>query len=622
MLGVTLAAYANTFGHGFIFDDRPAIVDNPTIRDLRAFGTVLSPPADGSSVTGRPLVNLSFALNYALSGPAPWNYHATNLAIHALAALALFGVVRRTAVATNRRMRPISDATLIAFAIASWWAVHPLQTESVTFVVQRTESLVGLFYLLTLYCFVRSLESDCGPQWSVFTVAACLAGMATKEVMVTAPLVLLLYDRVFVAGTFAGAWRARRRNYLGLAATWLLLVLLVARDAGKRGTTEGGPMLTTVWHYLLTQCEALTHYLRLTFWPHPLVLDYGTRLIVDVAEVWWRGLLVLIALAASALGVGRGKILGFCGACFFLILAPSSSFVPLLPQPIAEHRMYLPAAFVIGAVVLAGYRLAGRAIFLATVAAAAAATVGTLARNRDYSSEATIWRDTIAKCPGNHRAYYNLGCALEAAGNLPQAQAQYETALKIVPDYADAHNNLGRILSESGRVPEAIAHLKIAAARKPGSPEIQGNLGIALLRAGQSDEAIACLQRVVAARPDDFQAFGWLGNALLQKGRIADAMTSYAASLRIRPDRAETHANLGAAYLLAGDVANGITHLQRALELDRNQVDAHRNLAIALTHSGRAAEALPHWREVVRLRPDDSAARAQLELATKSGSAP
>jgi protein O-mannosyl-transferase len=178
---------------------------------------------------GRPVVNLSLALNYALGGSNVWGYHALNLAIHIiLAGLTLFGVVRRTLLRPALRERFSPSAARLALVVAVLWTAHPLQTEAVTYVSQRCESLMGLFYLLTLYCFVRGADSQRCGWWFTLSVVACLLGMATKEVMVTAPLLVLLYDRTFVTGSFRKAWTRHRRLYLSLAGTWLLLGYLMA----------------------------------------------------------------------------------------------------------------------------------------------------------------------------------------------------------------------------------------------------------------------------------------------------------------------------------------------------------------------------------------------------------
>ena len=196
-------AYANSFGGPFVFDDEPAILENATIRKLWPLSGPLSPPREfGVTVAGRPVLNLSLALNYAISGTAPWSYHAFNVGVHALAALVLFGLVRRTLrgpllVATHG-----GRAEEIAAAVALVWALHPLQTESVTYVIQRAESLMGLFYGFTLYAFVRATTSARPRGWLAAMVTSAVLGMGCKEVMATVPLVVLLYDRTFVAGGF------------------------------------------------------------------------------------------------------------------------------------------------------------------------------------------------------------------------------------------------------------------------------------------------------------------------------------------------------------------------------------------------------------------------------------
>ena len=215
LVGAILAAYHNSFSGPFVFDDSAAIVGNPTIRHLSALGEVLSPPREGGqTVGGRPVVNLSLAVNYALGGTEVRGYHVFNLGVHALGALLLFGVARRTLLQPALRERFGPAATPLALAVAGLWAVHPLQTESVTYTIQRAESLMGLWYLLTLYGFIRGIDQEAGVRsqvtesnrqatkdewssdprshlspvsrllppvlWFLLAVAACALGMATK----------------------------------------------------------------------------------------------------------------------------------------------------------------------------------------------------------------------------------------------------------------------------------------------------------------------------------------------------------------------------------------------------------------------------------------------------------
>jgi hypothetical protein len=281
-----IAIYANALPAPFVFDDIPSIVENQTLARIWPPGDALSPPrGEGITVEGRPLLNYSLAINHAVSGQQTWSYRATNIAIHLGAALALFGCLRRTLAARPESAR---RATALAFGIALLWAVHPLQTEAVTYVIQRAEALAGLFFLLTLYAFIRATQATSPLRsertvWLVLSVGACLLGMASKEIMYCAPIAVLLYDRAAAAGSFRAAWQLRRGYYVALAMTWLLLGALLL-STGNRGGTAGLGVGVTPWLYARAQCEALTHYLWLSVWPHPLIFRLRGQLAQGLAQ--------------------------------------------------------------------------------------------------------------------------------------------------------------------------------------------------------------------------------------------------------------------------------------------------------------------------------------------------
>ena len=374
------------------------------------------PPSHGETVSGRPVLNLSFALNYAVSGCDVGGYHVTNLAIHLVAALLLFGIVRRTATKFSG-LRPelttAQAATSIALAVALLWAVHPLQTESVTYIVQRAESLMGLFYLLTLYCFLRGVGSGRAILWYAGSVLACLLGMATKEVMVSAPLVVILYDRTFLAGSFREAWRRRWGYYLALAATWLLLAWLVVGTGlllQSYGVRTERMQSFTWWTYLATQPGVIVHYLRQVVWPSGLCLDYGWPPAATVGEVLFPAIPVVCLLGLTAWAVVKRPAWGFLGAWFFLILAPTSSFMPVQHAAAFEHRMYLPLAAVVSGVIvgacLAGEWLSRRGIVPRTALQVAGRwiAVGAESRSGPSPSSATsitkaIWQSGRTRLP-------------------------------------------------------------------------------------------------------------------------------------------------------------------------------------------------------------------------------
>lgn len=539
-----LAAYHNTFAVPFVFDDDESIVNNPAIRRLWPPDTVLFGEQEaGMTSHGRPVLNLSLAVNQAISGPAVWSYHVVNLAIHALAGLVLFGLARRTLARPVLAARFGAHAQPLALAMAAIWLLHPLQTESVTYVIQRAESLTGLFYLLTLYGLVRAGETVRPAPWLRLSVAACLLGMATKEVMVSAPLLSFLYDRTFVAGTFGAAWRARRTYYLGLAATWLPLAALVAASGG-RGDSAGFDTVVSAGTYLLTQCAAVVHYLRLTVWPHPLVLDYGTAVVHSPAEVWWQALLLAALAAGTVWAVVRRPVLGFAGVWFFALLAPSSSFVPVATQTMAEHRMYLALAAPVVLFVTGLHRLLGRWAGGGGLVLAAGLGLATIARNADYASRLSLWSDTVAKRPENARAHNNLAIELAVVGRSEEAIVHLEEALRLEPGRTDARINLANELLRQARLPEAIAQYEQVLRAKPGDVLALGNLGVALLQAGRLVEAEARYRQLLALDPADASAHANLGYLHWKNGRLAAAVAEYEEALRLEPDNAAARAAL------------------------------------------------------------------------------
>jgi tetratricopeptide (TPR) repeat protein len=606
-------AYHAVPGLPFVFDDAGAVTQNQTIRRLWPLTGVLSGPADGTTSSGRPLVNLSLAVNYAISGEAAWSYHLANLAIHVLAGLALSGIVRRTLLLRT----PVPNAAAagpIALAVALLWTVHPLQTESVTCVAQRTESLMGLLFLLTVYAFVRSVDSPRPRAWLGASFAACLLGMAAKEVMVAAPLLVLLYDRTFVAGKFRDAWRRRRVYYLGLAGTWLLLAWLVIGGGGSRGTAAGIGLGVSVWSYALTQCHAILLYLKLSFWPHPLNVDYGTGVAAGLAEVWPQAVVLLGLLAATVWALVCRPAAGFLGAWFFLILAPSSSVVPLVEQTVAEHRMYLPLAAVLVAVVFALHRWFGRWWWPAGLALAVAWIALTMRRNEVYRSELSLWTDTVAQAPGNARAHYNLGFALARAGRLPEAVPEYEAALRLKPAYAEAHNNLGNALAHAGREAEARVHYEAALRANPRFGDAHYNLADALMAAGEPGPAATHYAEAVRLQPDPMRAQAGLAMALSATGRAREALPHFAAALR-HGSAPALHYNYGCALLEAGQIGAAIAQFSTEVHAQPGFAAARHNLALALVKAGRPAEAVPHYEETLRLVPGSAQVHHNLALA-------
>ena len=565
-------AYLNTLHAPFIFDDRYHIVENARIRRLW-------PPWTYILHTSRPVIYLSLALNYAIGGLNPLGYHLLNLAIHITAALLLYGIARRTFLSPALRGRFGASASWLAGFIALFWLVHPLQTESVTYVIQRGESLMGLFYLLTLYGVIRANASRHARWWYAASAAAFCLGIGCKGVMLTAPVVVALYDRVFLAQSWRDLAGRRWALYAALVGACLLYPLLLAQAPAEWKESAGFEYAgASPLAYAVTQPGVILHYLQLAFWPAGLCLDYGWPVARSAAEIL-PGFAIIGALLAAAIWAWRRHpALSFLGAWFFIILIPTSSFIPIADLAV-EHRMYLPLAAVV-ALIVAGLfeplrRLAGaRVEWVACALVVVLLTALTVYRNQDYASELAIWQDAVDKSPGNPRAQYDLGHALEAGNHPQQAILHYQKAIEENPNYMDALNNLGHVLEISGKPREAAGYL----------------------------------QRAIQLKPDVAEAHLNLGYALAQQGQIPDAIAQWQEALRIRPDFAEVHNNLAIALAMQGRTDEAIDHWQQALRLAPDSADAHSNLAYALSQKGQIREAIAHYEEALRLNPDHAQA--------------
>jgi len=576
-----LVAYANSFQGAFVFDDGPSIGRNESIRSLR---TALQPPGEiGQTVAGRPLLNLTFALNYAVHGLDARGYHVVNVAVHAAAALLLFGLARRAFGTGALAPSFARHATMLAGLIALLWALHPLQTAAVTYVVQRAESLAALLILLTLFAAAR--------DWRWLAVAAVFAGVAVKETVVVAPVLVLLYDRLVRGEGFLAALRQRWPLYAGLTASWLLLGWLVL--GGKaRGGTAGLETNIGVLEYALTQIKAVALYLKLALWPAPLVFDYGTGTVAGFGEVWWQALVMVMLLAGIVWSWRRQPAAAFAGLWIFICLAPSSSVVPVATQTMAEHRVYLALAGIVALLVGAGYRWLGARVLWPAVVVAIAFAALTMDRNRDYASAERLWADTVRKNPSSARAHTNLGAeqqergdyeaaiashreairlkprmfeahsnlgvALMGAGRLDEAARSFREAVQLKADFFQANYNLGSILTQQRRPLEALHYFKMALTVNPHDAGVLNNQGNALWMLGRRGEAKASYLRAVQSDPANHQALNNLGRVLMSEGRIAEAKRCFEDALSVRPDYAMAQQGLvEAEAILRGAVNRG-----------------------------------------------------------------
>ena len=636
-------------------------MENPDARQLHS-AIAVAPGA--TTLSGRPVARFTLAANYAFNeligvdqrpdpdGPhKAISYRVVNILIHLCVGALLFAVVR-----AGFRERSIPDdwraiADPMAGIVCALWLLHPIQSEVVNYVVQRTESLASLFYLATLYASIKAWDAPTNGdrlQWYCAATIFSVLGVGSKEIAVSAVLAVMLYDRAFRLASWSAILNppgGRRWFYLALAVSCVGSFLWLS--AGARGNTAGFGSGMAWQDYLYSQCWAIAHYLRLAAWPNALAIDYG-----DQAVTGLRGIPGLILLAAFGIAtlvawtkLQRRGWFAFLGAWFFMLLAPSSSFVPIRTEIAAERRIYLAlAAVLVLAVVSTEWlrrrywsTLSTQRLAMCSFAVTGAFVLTTAVRSHVYSNAELLWQDNIAKVPKNLRGYINLGsvflverppkyaaaeslfsyattqdsscrhgCAqmassLSMQGRFAEAVPWLERALAHDPKNARIEEYLALVLMKTGSYKEAIPHLYLLASQSPTDRHLMV-LGVAYLSAGLRDSAISVFQYALQVNSRS-AALGLLGTALNSAGRAHDALPYLQQLVRENPRSAMALAQLGLAQAQLGDAANAVASENAAI------TNAHDNPAVflcvgrALTILSDTEGAKKAFAEALRLNP-------------------
>jgi hypothetical protein len=584
---VGMLTYANSLSGPMLFDDHTAIVRNLHIRRLWPPIDALAAARD-NELASRPLVNLSFAINYALGGLAVRGYHVVNVGMHILSALVLFGIIRRTLTIAAPPGRVASAAEGIALVSAMIWMVHPLLTESVDYLTQRTELMMGLFYLLTLYAAIRAAQPGDTDRWRSAAILCCLLGMGCKETMATVPLIVVLYDRVFLFGSVGEAWRRRKGLYAGLALGWLALAALLLSSLPP---SIGFGSRVSGWTYLLNQCPMILRYLRLSVWPHDLVIDYGLPQRIALTAVLPETVAVTALAALTAVSLAIRPMIGFLGAWFFITLAPASSIIPVMTEVGAERRMYLPLAglavlAVIGARLLLARLGSGRAALLGQTIMGCAVigllAFATIQRNYDYASPVRLLQTTVDRWP-HGRSHFNLAGALKDQGRLDEAIAHFRAA---APELPRALYEIGSIFYDRGQFEDAVTELRAFIERIAGRP-------------GTTDQLVL--------------AHNLIALSLAQQRKLAEAAAEFQSALQLDRDSSDLHGNLAYILLQQHDFDGARAHYEQFLQHQAPNAFVLTNLGIALQELGRVDEAKTRFREALRLDPRAGQARRRLD---------
>ena len=557
--GLLLAiSYAGALDAAFVFDDEVSIVENSSIRRLWPLVDVLTTKAEGGRThDSRPLLNLSLALDYAAHGLWRPGFRLVNLAIHLANAVLVYDISRRLVRLAGWRQ---PEAACIATCTAILWVVHPLHTAVTTYVIQRAESLAALCILAALDASLVALHRGSLPAMAAASFFAILGASAKETTVAILPLVAAcdwaFRDRLMAASHHR---LVRPLLYGGLALNVVALAGLSLALGGRGGSA--GLTTASIGKYALTQCRAVWLYLGKCVWPATMVLDHGDRLVNGILDVWPFVAATGVLVVATAIGFWRRPRVFLPLVAAALLLAPTSSIVPVKTQTIAEHRMYLPSAWLVGGLVVAcaaglqsfaagcrGHmerRNAIAAVILTTLAATVAAAVTrTIHRNADFATATTLWRQNVRDCPENDRGRTNLVSALVREQRFDEAWPLAVEAVEARPDRERNWLNLGRLHAESGRNQAAAQAFSEAIRRAPGEADARINLGIVLSRGADLDAAIEMIDEAIRLRPDI--AKGWLARGMvrLRQGRPDLAIGDLDIAVQLDPENPAGWRNL------------------------------------------------------------------------------
>ncbi|MFT7642994.1 MAG: tetratricopeptide (TPR) repeat protein, partial [Pirellulaceae bacterium] len=578
-------AYRNSFDTPFIFDDMKIISKRAAAYSWDNLETVLAK-------TRRPLLHLSIAANYNYSGLDTVGYHIFNFSIHVIAGLTLFGLTRRTLRLRGVASRYRRASAGIAFAVAAIWMLHPLQTESVTYIVQRCESMMGMFFLLCLYCTLRGSRArfdNVQPRiWYLFAIICFYLGLMSKEVMAAALVVLPLYDRVFLASAWKEVIKKRWALYLGFTPIliWFAIGMTNTFVPHRLRAAGFGVTAFTPLQYLQSQAVVICHYLKLSFWPSQLCLDYLWEVEKDPIRIYGCGAIIVTLFIASCIALWYRPRLGVLGISFFMILAPTSSFIPIVDIAF-EHRMYLPLAPLVALVVLLAYeitrllfqrerdqRLVRGGLLLLVLLSL---TIRTTIRNRDYEYPKQMWQNVVDQAPHNFSAHNNL--ALHYADpksldfNIDMALKHYRTSIKLKDDFPRTHNNIGNLHARQQQFAQAAVHYRRALVLDEEFTDARIHLGIVLYEQGQTVAAIAEFREAIKNDPESLTATNRLAWVLATAPEDLhrdghEALKLARGVYEVTGDKHfQTLEVLAAAYAETGRFRDAVIYAQQAKEL-------------------------------------------------------
>ena len=602
--------YSNTLHSSFHLDDIGSIVNNLAIRNI------LNLQAIWNFWPTRFITYFSVAFNYHLSQLNVFSYHLFNLAVHLSSGVLVWWFMLLTFSTPAMKAQKITKhAKLIALFVGLVFITHPIQTQGVTYIIQRAASLVTLFYLVSLSLYVKSRllqqqgESLVASRLFYYgSLIAVVMAMFTKEVAITLPLMVLFYETCFLKRKEDLSWKYLIPFFMTLLIIPLTMFLTKSVDfIGMRRLSED-PSNISSWQYLFTQLRVIVIYLRLIFIPINQNLDYYYPIAKNLTLLpILASFILLVSILTIAIKIfSKYSLISFGIFWFFLTLLPESSVIPI-KDVIFEHRLYLPMVgfsfFLVSLVYYLFENKTLKSMVVVLLIIISCYAVLTYRRNFIWQDEFTLWNDIIHKSPKKARPYNIRGLAYYQQGSFTQAISDYNKAIEIYPDYAEAYNNRGNAYVKQGSIPQAISDLSRAIEINPNHAEVYYNRGNAYVEQGSIPQAISDLSRAIEINPNYVEAYNNRGNAYVKQDSIQQAISDYNKAIEIYPDYAEAYNNRGNAYVKQGSIQQAISDFNKAIEINSNYAEPYYNRGTIYGKQGNFTQAVSDYNKAIEINP-------------------
>ena len=587
ILGFTV--YSNSFDNEFLWDDTILIIDNAHIKDTKHIPEIFTQDLGAGSGNQwnsyRPIQAITYMADYSLWKLDVKGYHLTNILLHIFVALSIYFLINM-----------IFKDNLLSLLTGSFFVIHPIHTEVVTYISGRADSLALLFMLLCMISHIKSSSSNSTGKYILISLSYTLA-LLSRENSLILPVLLLVYHYSFKK-------KVRIKEFLTISS--LSVIYAVLRLTVLKHLLINTHHITPLSQRLPGSFVALTNYIKLLFFPFPLHMEYGTTLFSLGDPKAILGVILLFTLLIYAFSQRENNKLVFFSISWFLVaLLPVANIYPINAY-MYEHWLYLPSIgffLIVAKIISSLYRVKNSKIFAVIIIIISVTFYSylTIRQNSYWRESSILYERTLKYAPDSSRVNFNLGISYLAINQKEKAIALFEKTIEVKPDHAKAHNILGRLYAENNRKEEAITSYKKAIAIEDNVEQTHYNLGKVYVSMNNNEAAIASYKNAIEIKPAYEDAHNNLGTVYADMDRYEEAIDSYKKAIEIKKDFAKAYYNLGNVYIDMNRKKDALTSYKKAIEIKPDYAIAYSNLSILYLERAQYKLAIENFKKAEKL---------------------